>query len=131
MQGGGLQTLTQYVLNPEIITAMGEQQQKTLDIEQFTEFYLDVYGVKAFNLFRPMTPQEMQDRQQRAQQAGMEKMQLQQARLGTMSQDAHERDETQIIVAILNFLAQIGALNDILGVVRDAEIKSAQILESE
>ena len=129
MQGGGLQTLTQYVLNPEIITAMGEQQQKTLDIEQFTEFYLDVYGVKAFNLFRPMTPQEMQDRQQRAQQAGMEKMQLQQARLGTMSQDAHERDETQIIVAILNFLAQIGALNDILGVARDAEIKSAQILE--
>ena len=129
MQGGGLQTLTQYVLNPEIITAMGEQQQKTLDIEQFTEFYLDVYGVKAFNLFRPMTPQEMQDRQQRAQQAGMEKMQLQQARLGTMSQDAHERDETQIIVATLNALAQIGALNDILGVARDAEIKSAQILE--
>jgi hypothetical protein len=131
MQGGGLQTLTQYVLNPEIITAMGEQQQKTLDIEQFTEFYLDVYGVKAFNLFRPMTPQEMQDRQQRAQQAGMEKMQLQQARLGTMSQDAHERDETQIIVATLNALAQIGALNDILGVARDAEIKSAQILEGE
>jgi hypothetical protein len=129
MQGGGLQTLTQYVLNPEIITAMGEQQQKTLDIEQFTEFYLDVYGVKAFNLFRPMTPQEMQDRQQRAQQAGMEKMQLQQARLGTMSQDAHERDETQIIVATLNALAQIGALNDILGVARDAELKSAQILE--
>lgn len=131
MQGGGLQTLTQYVLNPEIITAMGEQQQKTLDIEQFTEFYLDVYGVKAFNLFRPMTPQEMQDRQQRAQQAGMQKMQLQQARLGTMSQDAHERDETQIIVATLNALAQIGALNDILGVARDAEIKSAQILEGE
>ena len=129
MQGGGLQTLTQYVLNPEIITAMGEQQQKTLDIEQFTEFYLDVYGVKAFNLFRPMTPQEMQDRQQRAQQAGMEKMQLQQARLGTMSQDAHERDETQIIVATLNALAQIGALNDILGVARDAELKSNQILE--
>ena len=131
MQGGGLQTLTQYVLNPEIITAMGQQQQKTLDIEQFTEFYLDVYNVKAFNLFRPMTPQEMQAQQQRQQQAGQEKMQLQQARLQNMSADAHERDETQIIVATLNALAQIGALNDVLGVARDAELKSAKILEAD
>ena len=127
MQGGGLQTLTQYVLNPEIITAMGEQQQKTLDIEQFTEFYLDVYNVKAFNLFRPMTPQELQERQQRAQQQGMEKMQLQQARLNTMSADAHERDETQIIVSVVNALASIGALNDVLGVKRDVEHKIKQI----
>jgi hypothetical protein len=129
MQGGGLQTLTQYVLNPEIITAMGEQQQKTLDIEQFTEFYLDVYNVKAFNLFRPMTPQELQQQQQRQQQSGQEKMQLQQARLQNMSQDANERDETQIIVATLNALAKIGALNEVLGVARDAELKSNQILE--
>ena len=131
MQGGGLQTLTQYVLNPDIITAMGEQQQKTLDIEQFTEFYLDVYNVKAFNLFRPMTPQEMQAAQQRMQMAGQQKMALQGQRLGTMSQDAHERDETQIIVATLNALAKIGALNEVLGIARDAEIKSAQILEGE
>ncbi len=131
MQGGGLQTLTQYVLNPEIITAMGEQQQKTLDIEQFTEFYLDVYNVKAFNLFRPMTPQELQAAQQRQQQAGMEKMSLQQARMTAISTDAHERDETQIIVATLNALAQIGALNEVLGIARDAEIKSAQILEGQ
>ena len=131
MQGGGLQTLTQYVLNPEIITAMGEQQQKTLDIEQFTEFYLDVYNVKAFNLFRPMTPQEMQAQQQRTQQAGQEKMALQGQRLQSMSADAHERDETAIIVATLNALANIGALNEVLGIARDAEIKSAQILEGQ
>jgi hypothetical protein len=127
MQGGGLQTLTQYVLNPEIITAMGEQQQKTLDIEQFTEFYLDVYNVKAFNLFRPMTPQEMQAQQQRAQQAGMEKMNLQGQRLQAMSADAHERDETQIIVATLNALAQIGALNQILEIDRDVELRAKTI----
>ena len=102
-----------------------------LDIEQFTEFYLDVYNVKAFNLFRPMTPQEMQAQQQRAQQQGMEKMQLQGQRLQTMSQDAHERDETQIIVATLNALAKIGALNEVLGIAREAEIKSAQILEGQ
>jgi len=131
MQGGGLQTLTQYVLNPEIITAMGEQQQKTLDIEQFTEFYLDVYNVKAFNLFRPMTQQELQAQQQRQQQSGQEKMHLQQARLQNMSADAHERDETQIIVATLNALAKIGALNEVLGIARDAEIKSAKILEAQ
>jgi len=129
MQGGGLAQLTQYVLNPEILTAMGEQQQKTLDIEQFTEFYLDVYNVKAFNLFRPLTSQELQAQAQRAQQAGQEKMQLQGQRLSAMSAEAHERDETQIIVATLNALAQIGALNEVLGIARDAEIKSAQILE--
>lgn len=129
MQGGGLQTLTQYVLNPEILTAMGEQQQKTLDIEQFTEFYLDVYNVKAFSLFRPLTQQEMQAQQQRSQQAGQEKLQLQQQRLGAMSQDAHERDETQIIVATLNALAQIGALNEVLGIARDSEIAAQKVLE--
>jgi hypothetical protein len=58
-------------------------------------------------------------------------MALQQQRLGAMSQDAHERDETQIIVATLNALAQIGALNEVLGIARDAEIKSAQILEGQ
>lgn len=131
MQGGGLQTLTQYVLNPEIISAMGEQQQKTLDIEQFTEFYLDVYNVKAFNLFRPMTQQEMQAQQQRSQQAGQEKMQLQQQRLGAMSQDAHERDETAIIVATLNALAKIGALNEVLGIARDSEIAAQKVLEGQ
>lgn len=127
MQSGGLATLTQYVLNPEILTAFGEQQQKTLDIEQFTEFYLDVFNVKAFNLFRPMTPQELQAQSQRAQQAGQEKMQLQQARLGAMSADAHERDETAIIVATLNALAQIGALNQVLNIDRDVEIRAKQI----
>jgi len=54
-------------------------------------------------------------------------MQLQGQRLQTMSQDAHERDETAIIVATLN--APVGALNEVLGITRDAEIKSAQILE--
>ena len=129
MQGGGLQTLTQYVLNPEILTAFGEQQQKTLDIEQFTEFYLDVYNVKAFNLFRPMTPQEIQMKMQQMQMPAQQKMALQGQRLQMVSADAHERDETQIIVATLNALAQIGALNEVLGIARDAEIKSANILE--
>jgi len=131
MQGGGLQTLTQYVLNPEIISAMGEQQQKTLDIEQFTEFYLDVYNVKAFSLFRPMTQQEMQAQQQRSQQAGQEKMALQGQRLQNMSQDAHERDETAIIVATLNALAKIGALNEVLGIARDSEIAAQKVLEGQ
>lgn len=131
MQAGGLQTLSQYVLSPEVLSAMADQQQKVLDIEQFTEFYLDVYNVKAFTLFRPMTPDEMQRAQAAKQQAGQEKMQLQGARLQQMSADAHERDETQIIVATLNALAKIGALNEVLGIARDAEIKSSQILEGQ
>jgi uncharacterized membrane protein len=69
--------------------------------------------------------------QQRLVVKTLEKMQLQQQRLGAMSQDAHERDETQIIVATLNALAQIGALNEVLGIARDAEIKASQILEGQ
>jgi len=127
LQNGGLQTLTQYVLNPELHQALADQQGMVLDVAQFTEFYLDVYNVKPITLFRPMTPQEIQRQQQAAQQAGMEKMQLQQARLQSMSADAHERDETQIIVSVVNALAQIGALNDVLGVKRDVEHKVKQI----
>lgn len=127
MQGGGLQTLTQYVLNPELHAGLADQQQVVLDLQQFTEFYLDVYNVKAFSLFRKMTPPEIQRQQAAAQQAGQEKMQLQQQRLGAMSADAHERDETAIIVATLNALANIGALNEILRIDRDVEIKAKQI----
>lgn len=127
MQGGGLQNLTQYVMNPELHAGLAEQQQKVLDLEQFTEFYLDVYNVKAFTLFRPMTPQEIQRQQMQMQMAGQQKMQLQQARLGAMTADAHERDETQIIVATLNALAQIGALNQILDIDRDVELRAKTI----
>jgi hypothetical protein len=131
MQAGGLQTLTQYVMNPQLHEALAEQQQQVLDVAQFTEFYLDVYNVKAFSLFRPMTPQEVQRQQAAQQQAGQEKMQLQQQRLGAMSQDAHERDETAIIVATLNALANIGALNEILDIDRDSEIAAKKVLEGQ
>lgn len=127
MQGGGLQTLTQYVMNPELHAGLAEQQQMVLNLAQFTEFYLDVYNVKAFTLFRPMTPPEIQRQQAAAQQAGQEKMQLQQQRLGAMSADAHERDETAIIVATLNALAKIGALNQVLGIERDVELRAKTI----
>jgi hypothetical protein len=131
LQNGGLNTVLQYLLNPETVSAASEQQQMVPDFNSVTGLVLDTFGLKETTIYRVMTPQEIQAQQQRQQQAGMEKMQLQQARLQNMSADAHERDETQIIVATLNALAQIGALNDILGVARDAEIKSAQILEGE
>jgi hypothetical protein len=131
LQGGGLNTVLQYLLNPETISAAAEHQQMVPDFNSVTGLVLDTFNLKETTLYRPMTPQEMQAQQQRSQQAGQEKMQLQQQRLGAMSQDAHERDETQIIVATLNALANIGALNEVLGIARDAEIKASQILEGQ
>ena len=128
LQGGGLNTVLQYLLNPETINAAAEQQQMVPDFNSVTGLVLDTFNLKETTLYRPMTPQEIQGQRQRAQQAGMEKMQLRQQRLGAMSADAHERDETQIIVATLNALAQIGALNEVLGIARDSEIAAQKVL---
>jgi hypothetical protein len=74
-----------------------------------------------------MTPQEMQAQQQRAQMPGQEKMAIQGQRLQAMTADAHERDETAIIVSVINALGKIGALNEVLSVKRDVEFKLKQI----
>lgn len=111
LQGGGLNIIMQYMLNPEVGNMMAEQQGKTLDIEAMSEVVCDTFNLRVFNFFRPMTPQELQAKQQRAQMAGQEKMALQGARLEAMSADAHERDETKVIVATLAALAQAGMLN--------------------
>jgi hypothetical protein len=111
LQGGGLNIILQYILNPETIDAMAEQQGKTVDAESVSELVCDTFNLRAFDFFRPMTPQEQQAMMQRKQQAGQEKMMLQGARLQAMSADAHERDETKIIVAALAALAQAGMLN--------------------
>lgn len=130
MQNGGLAQLTQYVLNPEILTLTAEQQGQVLDIGQFTEFYLDVYGVKSFSLFRPMSPQEQQALQAKQQQGGQEKMALQNARLQAMSADAREADDTKLIVSIIAGLAQAGLLNKVAGLPHPVELE-AKRLEAE
>ena len=130
MQNGGLNQLNTFLLNPEIQTLLAEQQGKVVDIEQMVEFTLDVYGVKSFTLVRPMTPQEQQAKQARQQQAGQEKMGLQTARLAAMSQDAQERDETKVMVALIQGLAQAGLLHLASGIEAPVQLE-ARRLEAE
>lgn len=127
LQGGGLQQISQFVLNPVLGSLMEEQQGKVIDVEAYSELFCDVYGVRAFTLFRPMTPQEQQASQQRKQQMGQEKMQLQTARLQQMSQDAHERDETAILIALLQQLGQAGMLNEALGTPSEIGLRAKEL----
>ena len=61
-------------------------------------------------------------RQQQAMAPLQAKQQLQDSRLQAMSADAHDRDETNLIIAVIQSLAQTGALNEMMGVKRDTEI---------
>lgn len=127
LQNGGLNTVLQYFLNPEVGTLMGEQQNKTLDIEALSETVCDVFHMKAYNFFRPLTPQEMQARQQRQASGVQEKMALQTARLQAMSQDAQERDETKIMVALIQGLAQAGLLHTVQGVEAPVKLEARRL----
>lgn len=131
MQNGGLQQINTFLLNPEVMNLLSDQQGKVVDVEQLTEFYLDVYGVKSFTLIRPMTPQEQQAKQARQQQQGQEKMQLQQARLGAMSQDAHERDETKLMTTLISALipafAKAGLIHNSIGLEAPVQLEARKL----
>jgi hypothetical protein len=130
LQGGGLNQLSQFILNPELGTLMEEQQGKVIDIEAYAELWCDTYNVRAFTLFRSMTPQEQQASQARKQGPDQAKMALQQARLQQMSADAHERDETQIVVAALQALANAGMLNLAMGQPTELGLKAKELQAS-
>lgn len=127
MQGGGLQQLTQFATNPELLSLLADQQNIVLDAQQFIETFLDVYNVKPFSLYRQMTPQEQEIKQQRQQQQGMQKMNLQNARLSAMGQQAQERDETQIMVALIKALAQAGVIGHISGIEGPVQLEARRL----
>lgn len=127
LQGGGLNVILQYLFNPELGTLMEEQQGKTLDIESLSEIVCDTFNLRAQNFFRPLTLQEMQASQARKQGPDQAKMALQQARLQQMSADAHERDETQIVVATMQALANAGMLNIALGQPTELGLKAKEL----
>ena len=127
MQGGGLQQVLQFFLSPETMGLMADQQGKTVDMESISELVCDVNNLNPFAFYRPMTPPEVQAKDNRAKQQGMEKMDLQQARMQQMSADAHERDETSIVVALLGALAKAGLLNMALGQPTEIGLKAKEL----
>lgn len=127
LQGGGLNIILQYFLNPETGKLMAEQQGKVIDIESVSQLTCDTFNLRASTFFRPMTPQEQQALQQQQNGPLQEKMQLQTARISSMSQDAHERDETTIAVAILDALVKSGKFNEIVGLPTEAAMKLKEL----
>jgi hypothetical protein len=129
LQGGGLNQILQYLTNPAFVEAIAEQQNMVLDALTVSQLICDTYNLRSTTFFRPITPQEAQAKQQRNMMPLQAKQQLQDSRLQVMSDDSHSRDETNLIIAVIEQLGQTGALNDLLGIKRDVEVAAQKKLE--
>lgn len=131
LQSGGLAQFLQYMANPELMSAIADQQGKVLDAQSISDLICDTYNLRSTTFFRPETPEEKQARQQRAMAPMQAKQQLQDSRLQAMATDAHHRDETSLLVALVNALAKTGAMNGLVGVKRDSEIAAERVLNGQ
>ena len=122
LQNGGLNVFFQGLLNPSVLEGMAEQQNLVPNYVSISEMFCDVFNQKAQTFFRPMTPQEQQARQQWMLAPLQAMQQLQDSRLQAMSQDSHDRDETELLVKILDVMQKSGLINDLADVKRDVEI---------
>jgi hypothetical protein len=126
MQGGGLNVFFQGLLNPSVTELASEQQNLVPDFAAISELFCDTFNQKATSFYRPMTPQEQQARQQKMMAPLQAKAQLQQDRLNAMSADAQGRDETDLIIKVLDVLQKSGVINNLADVKRDVEIMGEQ-----
>jgi hypothetical protein len=129
LQSGGINQFVQGLLNPSVLELASEQQNLVPDFMAIAQLFCDTYNQKAQTFYKPMSPQEQQARQQKMMAPLQAKQQLQDSRLQAMSQDSHDRDETNLIIAVIENLAKTGALNELLGVKRDTEIAAQRKLE--
>lgn len=125
MQGGGLSQILQYFTNPAFVEAIAEQQNMVLDALTVSQVVCDTFNMRSTEFFRPITPQEAQARQQRMMAPLQAKQQLQDSRLQVMSDDSHARDETNLIIALIQALQAAGLINEVTGVPRDIEVAAA------
>ena len=130
LQGGGLTNLLQYLGNPAFLDAMLTQQGMVLDALTIGQLVADTYNMRATTLFRPQTPQEAQAKQAQVMAPLQAKQQLQDSRLQAMSDDSHDKDETNLIIAVIEAMASTGKLNELLGVERDSQIAARKKLTS-
>lgn len=127
LQGGGLNTFMQFVLNPEVMKLNAQQQGTVVDMGQVDAMFCDTFNLRATSFWRPMNPQEQQAMQQQNMQSIQEKMAVQGARLQQMSADAHERDETQLMVALIQALGAAGMLNKVVGLPMPIELEAKRL----
>jgi hypothetical protein len=104
LQNGGMMVAAQYLLNPQLIQGMAEQQHMTPDYKSIEQLFCDTYSLPPSNLYRPMTPQEQQAMQQRQQAAMQEKMAVQGQRLQAMDGMQDKRDETKLIQTLIKLM---------------------------
>lgn len=128
LQAGGLSTFLQYIANPALNEGLAEQNNLTVNWLSVSETICDTFNLRNTTFFQPLTPQEIRARQAKMMAPLQAKQQLQDSRLQVMSDDSHARDETNLIIAVIEQLGATGALNDLLGIKRDVEIAAQKKL---
>jgi hypothetical protein len=115
LQNGGMMVAAQYLLNPQLVQGMAEQQMMTPDYKAIEQLFCDTYSLPPSNLYRQMTPQEQQAMQQRMQAPMQEKMAVQGQRLQAMDGMQDKRDETKLLQTLIK-LMQDPEIKHMLGI---------------
>lgn len=116
LQSGGMMNLLQYMMNPQLLEMMAEQQNKTPDIEAVTGLFMNTYDLPPKALFRSMSPQEQQIRQQKMMMPLIAKQQLQGQRIAGQAALQQGKEETELLKAILKLVADVPGIQKILNI---------------
>lgn len=106
--------LVQTIMNPEFISMMSDQQNKTLDVKMLIDWIMDNINAPKIELFRPLSPQELSQKQQPPPEAQM-KMQQLQMRLQNALDLAERKGDTELINTLLGKIMTPRAAEDMMG----------------
>ncbi len=104
LQNGGMMTVAQYLLNPQLIDGMATQQGMTPDYKSVEQLFCDTYSLPPTALYRLMTPDEQKAMQARQQAALQEKLAVQGQRLQAQDQMQDKRDETKLLGLLIKLM---------------------------
>jgi hypothetical protein len=122
--------LVQTLMNPELLSMVGDQQQMTLNIKALIDLIMDTLNAPKIDLFRPLSQQELQAKSQPSPDVQME-MQKQQARLDAAMQMAQQKGDTELMKVLMGKIITPRAAEDMLGFSDTQQHQShAQLIEA-
>ncbi len=113
MASGGLGLIVQSYLNPEV-GQIAAQNGKKLDFKQLDRIVMDTFGLPPLSLWIDMTPEDQQALAQRMAAPLQAKLAEQGQRLQAQNEMSDEKNETQLIKALLEKLMTPDAAHKLL-----------------
>ena len=124
LAAGGLQTILEQAINPQLVGQMAEAGLKP-NMPEIDALVCDTMGLPPKSLWVPMTPEEIQQRQQQSQQSDMIRLQMQRERLAAAASNQADSNETKVITSLINKLETPDVVHKQLGLPSPAEIAAA------